>query len=558
MSQQPAIDSQRALVQQYFEKHAQEWQDIYWAQDLSSFNIQQRQAYVLGYVDALGLPPGTRILDLGCGAGLTAVKLLERGYEVVGIDVSENMLELARQNCAAAGLAGRGSFQLGNAEGLEADDASFDLIIAMGLIEYLRWDRWALQEMYRVLKPGGHLIVTGPNQLRLSFLVDPVRLAWLGEQKVERTAGKVLARLFGARVGRRKFDRHLYVLSHLDRVLRGLGFEIVASVSHGFGPFTLLRRWNAFSLKLNRRLEEYSTRPGLRFLGRHGSNYVALCRRRELPAEIDQRPIFSNISQWARNFESDKRRFFAPRGAWLRQHPDHAGQKLTEVDVSEYSDATVLVLSPHPDDEIIGCGGTLIKLVATGTRVTVAQLTDGRNSIALRDVPKEQRKTVRLNEAKAVADSLGFAELISWGKTDSELKPTPEDVRALADLLTRLRPRAVFVPFIVDEHRDHVAANVLLGLALRTLPELDGLEVFSYEVWSAVPPNSFCVIDNQFDRKAQALMKYRTGMKAVDYVHSCEALSAYHAYTLLNKKGFAEVFQRLSAPVYLELLPSQR
>jgi LmbE family N-acetylglucosaminyl deacetylase len=267
--------------------------------------------------------------------------------------------------------------------------------------------------------------------------------------------------------------------------------------------------------------------------------------------------IFADIDKHIKKFESEKKEFFAQRNVWLKKNPEYSHLNLLPFDTQAYSCENVLVISPHPDDEIIGCGGTLIRMLEGGSRVSVVQLTDGSNSSALKDSPEHIRKTIRLEEAKVVATNLGFAELILFKEPDSLLECTKENVKKLSDILNRLHPEVIFIPFINDTHPDHVVANDILSKSLESSTlNLSEVRVLSYEVWNFVPPNSFCIIDNQFDKKADMLMKYRTGMKVIDYVHFCESLNSYHAYDLLGKKGFAEVFLDIDAKTYRDLIRS--
>ena len=190
-----------------------------------------------------------------------------------------------------------------------------------------------------------------------------------------------------------------------------------------------------------------------------------------------------------------------------------------------------------------------------GSIITIIQLTDGRGTYALKDSPEHIRKTIRFEEAKVVAKNLGIAELLLFKEEGSHLECTTDNIKKLSDILNRLHPKVIFIPFINDTNPDHIVANEILSKSLESstlnLPEVN---VLSYEVWSLVPPNSFCIIDNQFDKKADMLMKYPTGMKVVDYVHFCESLNSYHAYSLLGKKGFAESFLDIDAKTYMELI----
>jgi LmbE family N-acetylglucosaminyl deacetylase len=295
-------------------------------------------------------------------------------------------------------------------------------------------------------------------------------------------------------------------------------------------------------------LFEYGNRKILSPLG-------FFCQMRENSFGICRGKSVTDIDTQLIQFESEKKELLTQRAIWLEKNPDYSHPDLRQFDTGAYSGKNVLVISPHPDDEIIGCGGTLIKMLQGGSRVSVVQLTDGSNSSALKDSPEYIRKTIRLTEAKVVAANLGFTELILFKEADSHLKCTIHNVKKLSDILNRLRPEVIFVPFINDIHSDHIVANEILSKSLE-ISSLNLLEVdvASYEVWNFVPPDTICIIDNQFDKKAKMLKKYHTAMKVIDYIQFCKSLNAYHSYKLLGKKGFAEVFLKIDAKKYIELI----
>jgi len=112
--------------------------------------------FSLGPVD-----PGAAVLDIGCGAGLdslTAGHLAGPDGRVVGLDVTEAMIERARAHQARLGLANV-TFQVGEAEALPFPDASFDAVISNGVFNLTLNKEKALREAHRVLKPGGRLML---------------------------------------------------------------------------------------------------------------------------------------------------------------------------------------------------------------------------------------------------------------------------------------------------------------------------------------------------------------------------------------------------------------
>jgi LmbE family N-acetylglucosaminyl deacetylase/2-polyprenyl-3-methyl-5-hydroxy-6-metoxy-1,4-benzoquinol methylase len=518
---------------------------------LHGLNIQQRRERVLDHVDRLDLPKGSAALELGCGVGLLCVDLLDRGYRVVGLDVAQGTIDMALKRCTEAGHTSGVELRIGNAEALEFEDEAFDLVTAVGLVESIPWDRWALQEIHRVLKPDGHLIVTAPNRLRLSALVRPVD--WLRRElrALRKRPGGNPAGPEGSHApSKQRSERRLYRPGKFDRMLGRLGYEVIASDSHGFGPFPLVRRSHRWTIRVNDILQRGADSGWVPGLHRLGSNYNVLCRK------LDESQIgcSRDPDRSTRAFRREYRKAFSRLNDWIGKHPRYASQEIRCFDVALHAAAPVLVLSPHADDEIIGCGGSLLKLRESGAAITVVMLTDGAETRALQGLPGEARRSVRLHEAREVADGLG-ATLDAWNEPDSKLACSPECVERLANLLEQQRPGLIFVPFINDLHHDHVAANRILAAALKQASvELDGIFVLAYEVWAFVPVDLLCDIDAEFGRKLQLLRKYRTGMKVRDYVGFCRSLNSYHAFTRANRRGYAEGFFSLPASEYVALV----
>ncbi len=116
----------------------------------------------------LGSVAGLRILDLGCGGGQNAVALTLAGANVVAVDVSDAQLVFARQMAAIQGITIE--FVRGDATALAfLDDDSCDRILAVYLFPYVDDLDAALAECYRVLKPGGELILSQDHPMRACF-----------------------------------------------------------------------------------------------------------------------------------------------------------------------------------------------------------------------------------------------------------------------------------------------------------------------------------------------------------------------------------------------------
>lgn len=97
------------------------------------------------------------ILDMGTGPGRLPIEIAKRvpGVEVIGIDISEDMVKIAKKNAQEEGVTDRVKFKVASAYNTDFDDDSIDLVVSTGLIHHLREPLSAFNEAYRILKGGG-------------------------------------------------------------------------------------------------------------------------------------------------------------------------------------------------------------------------------------------------------------------------------------------------------------------------------------------------------------------------------------------------------------------
>ena len=118
------------------------------------------------FVERIGIKPGSRVLDVACGTGNTALPAARTGASVTGVDIAPNLLEQARKRAAAEGVKIR--FDEGDAEQLPYPDQSFDVVLTMfGAMFAPRPDTVAA-ELMRVCKPGG--LIAMANWTREGFV----------------------------------------------------------------------------------------------------------------------------------------------------------------------------------------------------------------------------------------------------------------------------------------------------------------------------------------------------------------------------------------------------
>jgi LmbE family N-acetylglucosaminyl deacetylase len=149
-----------------------------------------------------------------------------------------------------------------------------------------------------------------------------------------------------------------------------------------------------------------------------------------------------------------------------------------------------LVLAPHPDDESLGCGGTIARLRQANVPVHVAFITDGTQSHPNSPTyPAARLRDLRETEARAALDLLNVPEsCITFLRLPDRRVPGTkvqtgfdEAVSLLAEVLKWARPQAVLVPYERDPHPDHRATNHLLRAITNHLPTPP--RVLEYLIW---------------------------------------------------------------------------
>ena len=263
-------------VNAYFQSQSAYWKDIYTDGGVQSEVYRKRQAAVLDWIDGLALAPGSRVLEVGCGAGFMAIALAQRGFHVHAIDSIEAMLELARRHATESGTSDLLCVEIGDVYSLAFEDNSFDLVVAIGVIAWLERPDLAMQEMARVTRPGGHVILTAHNWIGLNSLLDP----WLNPILVP-LKQRVKNMLERVRLRRRLPSMAFHSRHFIDETLAKSELVKTRGKTLGFGPLSLFRRTilpESLGIALHRRLQYLADRdvPGFRSTG---MSYLVLARK---------------------------------------------------------------------------------------------------------------------------------------------------------------------------------------------------------------------------------------------------------------------------------------
>lgn len=155
--------------------------------------------------------------------------------------------------------------------------------------------------------------------------------------------------------------------------------------------------------------------------------------------------------------------------------------------------ATVLVVAPHSDDEVLGCGGLLDVLRQNGARLNFLIVTNGRSGTAFTNLRGEELTRLREEETRAAADLLQVEKCIFLNEEDTKVSNTESLRLAFREALDSISPGLVLLPYIYDAHTDHRATS---EAALQVLHEDRYVgQVLMYEVWTPLPANKVIRID---------------------------------------------------------------
>jgi N-acetylglucosamine malate deacetylase 1 len=211
--------------------------------------------------------------------------------------------------------------------------------------------------------------------------------------------------------------------------------------------------------------------------------------------------------------------------------------------VEELKKRRVLVVSPHPDDESLGCGGTLRGHVLAGDVVRVLFLTSGENGG--HGMPPELVADLREGEAAEAAAILGVAKITFCREKDGSLATTPSLVEHVRRAIEDTAPDVIYLPHDQEMHPDHRAAVDVVRYVLERTARRP--EVWMFEVWTPTQRIDQVIDISAFvEVKRQAIRAYRSQCAVIDFEQAVLGLNRYRGEMHSWPEGeFAEVFTRL-------------
>jgi LmbE family N-acetylglucosaminyl deacetylase len=200
----------------------------------------------------------------------------------------------------------------------------------------------------------------------------------------------------------------------------------------------------------------------------------------------------------------------------------------------------ILVIAAHPDDEVLGCGGTIARLTGEGNRVHIAILGEGITSRRRQRDKTGRRAVAELSAvSRQAAKLLGAEKPIMYGLPDNRFDTVPllDIAKLIEDTIEGVKPEIVYTHHGGDLNIDHAIVHRATLTATRPIPGSPVRDVYAYEVPSSTEwafaslspvfrPNVFSDISGTLERKIAALRLYETEIREFPHPRSSAAIDA--------------------------------
>ena len=226
----------------------------------------------------------------------------------------------------------------------------------------------------------------------------------------------------------------------------------------------------------------------------------------------------------------------------------------TQAEEIFYKKSNVLVLAPHPDDEVIGCGGSIELLKKKKSTIQMIYLTNGvadkRNKIS-KQILKRKQEAIELNKKKSYKKPI-FFDLETRKIEFNYIKKVNE----LKKIIFKTEPNLIFVPFVIDRVNDHQFTNKLLYQVLKDM-FYEKCFIYSYQVSNFIKLNSYVDITNVFLNKVEMMQFYKSVLEKTNYIHLFKGLNLYNNFFVkkrnLKEERYFEIFLKQNVKDYIKI-----
>jgi LmbE family N-acetylglucosaminyl deacetylase len=218
----------------------------------------------------------------------------------------------------------------------------------------------------------------------------------------------------------------------------------------------------------------------------------------------------------------------------------------------------VMIICSHPDDEILGCGGTVARMINEGAEACTLILGNGITSrYKPEDIDKHNEEVILLHKQSLEANmSIGINLVHDFGFPDQkfDIVPLLDIIKAIEEVKNEFKPNIIFTHFAGDLNIDHQITNKAVLTATRpmigeTVKEIYAFEILSSTEWNyplSFQPDYFVNITGTIVQKMAAMEKYKGELGEWPHPRSLKGIELNAKYWgMRNGMGYAEAFQTL-------------
>lgn len=213
--------------------------------------------------------------------------------------------------------------------------------------------------------------------------------------------------------------------------------------------------------------------------------------------------------------------------------------------------ARIMFFAPHPDDDVIGCGGSIAKYVKNVNQVSIVYLTSG-DAGSLK-YSKPELANLREEEARKAALLLGVTDLTFLGCPDGYIEYNKENLIKIISIIRSKQPHKIYIPHNKDAVQDHMITHKLIIEASNRaagpwFQECEGKPwsvdtILGYEVWTPLQNINYSEdITSFIDIKIEALKQHKSQIEDIRYDEAIKGLNRYRG-AMTGIADYCECFQ---------------
>jgi len=185
----------------------------------------------------------------------------------------------------------------------------------------------------------------------------------------------------------------------------------------------------------------------------------------------------------------------------------------------------VIILAPHPDDEILGCFGAIKEHIKNNDNVVIVYMTFGEKGDI--NISSEDMKVIRKKEVQRVLTYLGINSKYFLSLPDGKVEPNEDSIRKLLQIIKTVDPKIIYSPNLDEAHRDHQNTSKILNTYIKKNP-LNEIILRYYEIWTPLKKFNLIIdISKAIDEKRNLIDYYSSQLQKIRYHDAIISLNRY-------------------------------